>query len=1338
MALIPPTPEPKADELKEDLARTPTSEVGVGLLTPDTAPESGTIGGPELSPATPAGAFAPALAGEQVGGGPGRESMVRQLQSGYGNDFVQEVLDQAVADQTPVDSNASLARLSTLPETAAPPPTRTPTPVREPLSLEAEQVSVTPPPAEPVTEPVTEPAAAEAPAAAPTSPAAETPSETAATAGGATEEVVGAPSTEAEPEATEVGADAAAEEPATGSATTAEAEAGEMAAADREAEVSAEPTTEEGGPGAPAEGEEKGAAGEAPTESEVPAEAKAPTSPAEDPAFQTVVARAKKVAYRQGHNNPAMKKAAEAQAAAKGPPNELQSQAADAQVQKMDAQEPAPFDRASFKAALLDKIAAITPRNLEEADEFKKSNKAASLKGAVVSKVDSGKEGAQSGIEGATTEAPDPSVGTPKEVVPQPSTEPGPAPGTIGGAQAAPKRKTDAEVSLDAGSQSLDQQLEEDDITEEQLMESNETEFQEAVAKKNEAQTDAKEAPVAYRADEGGLVAGAEARAAAGAAAEVAGMHGVRGVEFSAISGKQDVTRTEDEAKRAEVSQTIETIYQETKSKVEARLQQLDEEVNQIFDAGAEAARVQFESYVDQRMRAYKRKRYSGATGLIKWGKDKLFGMPDEVNAFYQEGRDLYIQAMDAVIDEVATAVETGLNDAMEIIAAGRRQIQEYVANLPADLAEVGKNAAADIQARFDSLKESVNSKRDQLIDSLAQKYADNLKAIDARIEKMKAANRGLVDAAFDAIAGVIATIIELKNMLLGVLAKAAGVIGKILKDPIGFVGNLVAGVAAGLQNFVANIGTHLQKGLMGWLFGALAEAGIQMPESFDLKGILSLVLQVLGLTYANIRARAVAILGEPLVSRLEQVAEVFKILITQGPAGLWQYIKDKVGDLKSMIIDGIKSFVIEKVIVAGITWVVSLLNPASAFIKACKAIYDIVMFFVTRASQIMALVNAVLDSVAAIAGGAIGVAAAAVENALSKAVPVVISFLASLLGLGGISQKIRSIIMKIQAPINKAIDWVINKAVALVKAAGKLFAGGNKKKDQDKETDDPEHDAKLTAGKAAIDQEEQKYLEEGKISRENAERVATTVKQQHPVFKTLVVIDGGQTWNYDFTASPGEVKTGEKKGDGEEDLPYKVGDKVFIFYVDEEELGIMDEVNDSYDPPLVFFKIESGRRKGSRFGVPKQKVINKEGIRDYVGHDSKYVVGNKLDSKYSSNVRGRFYPSGYRVNAQSWLEDRLKHLENPSNPSQFKDEIAGTWAAKSEATIDHVTPVVTHWNAGAAGFGPGNDATQKQRADFYNTTSNMQAATRSSNAAKGGSGNYTPVVGPNFRGPGE
>jgi hypothetical protein len=772
---------------------------------------------------------------------------------------------------------------------------------------------------------------------------------------------------------------------------------------------------------------------------------KSPTSPAQDPAFKAVVERSRKIAKQQKNHPPAKTKAAEAQAAAKGPANEVASKAAGNQVQQMEQQQPKPFDRAAFKKALLAKIAAAAPKTLEEADEFKQDGKLTTVKGELTGQVDTGKKQSQGNIETKVKQPPSTSGIEAKQVTPLPPTEKGAPPAKFDARQAAPKPKTADEISLQEGSQSLEQKMADADVSEDQLKKSNEPDFQGAVEAKNEAQTHASMAPQEYRQSEQGILNQAQSQAQATTQTQLTAMHGTRGQLLNQVTGSQRQGQSKDEQERARVANEIQAIYNRTKQKAEERLNRLDSEVNQVFDSGANAAQQTFEDYVERRMRAYKRQRYDRIGGSVLWAKDKLLGMPDEVNAFYQEGRALYLKLMDAVLDKVAATVEKGLNEAKAEIAKGKKEVEDYVKKQPASLQNVAKEAASNIQSQFDQLEQSVNDKQNQLIDSLAQKYNERLQAIDARIDEMKAANRGLVDKAMDAIAGVIKTILELKNMLMGVLAKAADAIGKIIKDPIGFLGNLVAGVKQGFLNFVGNIGTHLQKGLMGWLFGAIAESGIQLPDSFDLKGILSLVMQILGMTWTFIRARAVKILGEPVVKALETTAEIFQIIITKGAAGLWEYIKDQLSSLKDVVIEGIKSFVSESIIKAGITWIIGLLNPAGAFIKACKAIYDIIMFFVERGSQILALVNAVLDSVSAIAGGAIGAAAAAVENALARAVPVVISFLAALLGVTGISSKIREIIARVQAPVGKAIDWVINKAYNLVKSAGKLLGIGKK-----------------------------------------------------------------------------------------------------------------------------------------------------------------------------------------------------------------------------------------------------------------------------------------------------
>src|SRR5262249_18717669 len=44
------------------------------------------------------------------------------------------------------------------------------------------------------------------------------------------------------------------------------------------------------------------------------------------------------------------------------------------------------------------------------------------------------------------------------------------------------------------------------------------------------------------------------------------------------------------------------------------------------------------------------------------------------------------------------------------------------------------------------------------------------------------------------------------------------------------------------------------------------------------------------------------------------------------------------------------------------------------------------------------------------------------------------------------------------------------------------------------------------------------------------AEQVATTVKQAHSVFKSIDVVDGNETWDYEYSASAKNKKTGGKK----------------------------------------------------------------------------------------------------------------------------------------------------------------------------------------------------------------
>jgi len=787
-----------------------------------------------------------------------------------------------------------------------------------------------------------------------------------------------------------------------------------------------------------------------------------PTSAHADPAFQAVVGRVHHAAGKLKTHAPAHAKAEQAQKAATVDPGaEAHSRAAAGQVDAMDQVKPKPFDRAAFVAAVKKEVEKATPKTLGDVDEFKKRGTASEIKPNLTGQVDAGKREAQGDIPERVAAVPDPSGVKTDPVTPLPPEAAAPAPADIHADAAVPTPRPDAEVSLQAGSASLDQKMTDAHVSDEQLRRSNEPSFQGALKAKGEAKANAAAAPHAFRQGEQATLSHAKGEAHATAQAQMGGLHAAHGQATGHVGAQQAAAKAQAEKERTDFIQKLEGIYQETKKNVEDCLKKLDVDVNLAFDQGAAAAQKAFENEVDTNITQFKLIRYGASLGAL-WLADYILGPPPEVEQFYRTARDNYIKAMDAVLANIAMIVDTGLADAKTKVSEGKTKIQGELKLLPKSLQAFGQEAARNIQGKFDQLQQSVDAKQGQLIDSLAQKYSENLQQVDAKITAMKEADRGLISKASEAIDGAIEAIINMKNMLMKTLAKAGDAIDLIIADPIGFLANLASAVKQGFMNFVGKIGTYLEQGLMGWLFGVLEDAGIKIPATLDLKSIFGVACQVLGLTYANIRSRAVKIVGPKVVAALETAAEIFMILKNEGPAGLWKWIKEKLTNFKDMVIGAIKQWVVTKVIMAGVNWVISLLNPASAFVKACIAIYDIIMFFVENGKRILTLVNAVIDSVTAIAKGSLGAAAAFVENSLARAVPLVISFLADLLGLGGVSEAIKGVIEKAREYVNIAIDWVINKAVEMVKAIGAMLGFG--KDDKDKETK-PEAEATLEEG---------------------------------------------------------------------------------------------------------------------------------------------------------------------------------------------------------------------------------------------------------------------------------
>lgn len=393
------------------------------------------------------------------------------------------------------------------------------------------------------------------------------------------------------------------------------------------------------------------------------------------------------------------------------------------------------------------------------------------------------------------------------------------------------------------------------------------------------------------------------------------------------------------------------------------------------------------------------------------------------------------------------------------------------------------------------------------------------------------------VGRAFAGIAGRFiswagSTVLDLLEILFSVVApgvigyikKARGAFASILKNPIGFVGNLVRAGKGGFLAFARNIGKHLQAALISWLTGAMAGAGLYIPTALNLREIIKFVLSVLGLTWANIRVKLVKAVGETAVKAMETGFDLVSTLVTQGPAAAWEKIKEGIANLQDTVIGGIRDFVVTKVVEQAVVKLVSMLNPAGAIIQAIIATYNTVMFFVERIRQIAAVVGTFIDSIAAIASGAIGGAIARVESTLAGLLNLAINFLARFAGLGKVSDAVMGIINKLRAPIDKALDKVVEWLVAAARKLGRFVA-------QAGVPNDPKERLRLAARAAVLAAKTLK----GRVTKPLLETTLAAVRVRYGLTQITVYEQAKRWWvraviNPDTVVDTG-VATGDKQG---------------------------------------------------------------------------------------------------------------------------------------------------------------------------------------------------------------
>jgi len=244
-------------------------------------------------------------------------------------------------------------------------------------------------------------------------------------------------------------------------------------------------------------------------------------------------------------------------------------------------------------------------------------------------------------------------------------------------------------------------------------------------------------------------------------------------------------------------------------------------------------------------------------------------------------------------------------------------------------------------------------------------------------------------------------------------------------------------------------------QGLMDWLFSGLGSVGVEIPRDTSLRSLVTFFLQLMGITWPNIRTILARHVGEQNVALVEQDWQLVSTLITQGPAGIFEMIRAQLDPrtILNTVMDAAIDYVRDALISRVAVRLLAMLNPAGAILSAIEAIYRVVRWIFENAARIFTLAETLVNGARDLMRGNVGGRAGAIEGALVRVLPPVIDFLAGFIGLGNLPQAIANVIRGLQrrvlAVVERVIGFIAAQARRLLAALGVGGARGHEEEDR-------------------------------------------------------------------------------------------------------------------------------------------------------------------------------------------------------------------------------------------------------------------------------------------------
>ena len=563
-------------------------------------------------------------------------------------------------------------------------------------------------------------------------------------------------------------------------------------------------------------------------------------------------------------------------------------------------------------------------------------------------------------------------------------------------------------------------------------------------------------------------------------------MRASRDEQLRSSRGNQTRAKSDYEVQRAAITAKMDEVFNTARTAVTEKLAALDTQVKLKFSGAKKKAMDAFTKNVETRLDQFHDARYRhGGQSVLgylynvgrSWFEDTS-DLP-QVLAIFDDERQTFINAIDAAITEIVSYVESEVAACKKIIEDADKQLETIANAQGSAFKKIASEAYTRIRKKLDKLDSDVDKKAAELKKYLEGQRKKAIADVDKKIAEIKEKLKGLLnrvgkfllDAAYKFFKWVLSSQGFSTEQIDQIINQGREVLTKIVTDPMGFFKNMAAAVGQGFGSFVGNIGTHLKNGLFSWLTGAMSGAGLNLPQKWDMKGIFSVVLQVMGISWANIRVKIAKEVGEEALTKAEQATEggleLFQQIKEKGFVdAMWDMLSEKAGMIQQMVMDEIKNWLIVTVIKKAITDLLLMLNPAGAIAKAIIAIYKFAMWLINNWQRIVDIIKNIVTSIGKIALGQIGEASKFIETVLANFVPILIDFLARMLNLGNVSERIKKIIMRLRKPIDEVIAKIIRFIKGKLKGLGKGKKGKKETKDQTKKDMKKDKDGVTAADK--------------------------------------------------------------------------------------------------------------------------------------------------------------------------------------------------------------------------------------------------------------------------------